>query len=185
MRVIAGKARGMKLNTIEGLSTRPTIDRMKETLFNIIAFDLPDARVLDLFSGSGGIGIEALSRGAKEAVFVESNDACARVIKENLLHTKLDKQATLLQMDVEEALRKLGNEGTCFDVIFMDPPYAAGLAEVSLNGILEHVLLAAEGFVIVEHGAKTPLLPLEGLRIFRQKEYKTTTLTFLCLEDKK
>ena len=107
MRVIAGAAKGHNLQTIEGLATRPTTDRIKETLFNIIAFDLPEASFLDLFSGSGAIGIEALSRGAAEAVFVENVAECQKVIQANLMHTKLQGRARLLQTDVLFALGSL------------------------------------------------------------------------------
>ena len=107
MRVIAGKARRLPLKTIEGLDTRPTTDRIKETLFNILQNDLYDIRFLDIFSGSGGIGIEALSRGAKEAVFVENNRAAVRCIQDNLKFTHLEQQATVLPFDVLAALARL------------------------------------------------------------------------------
>ena len=117
--------------TIEGLATRPTTDRIKETLFNIIAFDLPEASFLDLFSGSGAIGIEALSRGAAEAVFVENAAECQKVIQANLVHTKLQGRARLLQTDVLSALDRLAAEGKKFDIIFMDPAlYRTGLAHI-------------------------------------------------------
>ena len=118
MRVIAGAAKGHTLETIEGLNTRPTTDRIKETLFNIIAFDLPECRFLDIFAGSGAIGIEALSRGAEEAVFVEQAANCTEVIRRNLMHTKLQDRARLLQMDAVAALDKLAAEGKKFDIIF-------------------------------------------------------------------
>lgn len=133
MRVIAGAAKGHKLQTIEGLNTRPTTDRIKETLFNIIAFDLPESRFLDLFSGSGAIGIEALSRGADTAVFVEQAAECQKVITENLTHTKLMERARLIKSDVLTGLAQLSAEQETFDIIFMDPPYAAGLAEPTLE----------------------------------------------------
>ena len=100
MRVIAGAAKGHNLQTIEGLATRPTTDRIKETLFNIIAFDLPECSFLDLFAGSGGIGIEALSRGADEAVFVDAAAECQAVIEANLKHTKLQDRARVMKTDV-------------------------------------------------------------------------------------
>ena len=138
MRVIAGAAKGHNLQTIEGLATRPTTDRIKETLFNIIAFDLPEASFLDLFSGSGAIGIEALSRGAAEAVFVENAAECQKVIQANLVHTKLQGRARLLQTDVLSALDRLAAEGKKFDIIFMDPPYEAGLYTSVLERIAEN-----------------------------------------------
>ena len=122
MRVIAGKARRLNLKTIPGIDTRPTTDRIKETLFNILQPELLECRFLDLFSGSGGIGIEALSRGASYAVFVEKNPKAAACIRENLAFTKLAEDGKLLNMDVLQALRSLEGKGV-FDIIFMDPPY--------------------------------------------------------------
>ena len=181
--MIAGAAKGHKLQTVDGLNTRPTTDRIKETLFNIIAFSLPECRFLDLFSGSGAIGIEALSRGAKEAVFVEEATACHAVILKNLEHTKLIERARVMKSDVMTALDKLSEEGLTFDIIFMDPPYAAGLAEPALKAIAAGGLLKADGVVIVERSAKMPFVPVSGYYIDREKEYKTTVMTFLRPEE--
>lgn len=183
MRVIAGTAKGHNLQTIEGLATRPTTDRIKETLFNIIAFDLPEASFLDLFSGSGAIGIEALSRGAAEAVFVENVAECQKVIQANLMHTKLQGRARLLQTDVLFALDRLAAEGKKFDIIFMDPPYEAGLYTSVLERIAENGLLKAEGYLIAEGSSQIALTIPKGMKILREKVYKTTTLTFLCAEE--
>ena len=183
MRVIAGAAKGHTLETIEGLNTRPTTDRIKETLFNIIAFDLPECRFLDIFAGSGAIGIEALSRGAEEAVFVEQAPNCIEVIKRNLAHTKLQERARLLQMDAAAALDKLAAEGKKFDIIFADPPYEAGLYETVLEAVLQKELLTENGYIITESSAQIPLKPPAGMKILREKTYKTTILTFLCPED--
>ncbi|WMI81734.1 16S rRNA (guanine(966)-N(2))-methyltransferase RsmD [Anaerotignum sp. MB30-C6] len=183
MRVIAGAAKGRKLQTIEGLSTRPTTDRIKETLFNIIAFDLPECHFLDLFSGSGAIGIEALSRGAKQAVFVEHNPQCQQVIQENLMHTKLDKQARVIGLEVPKALAQLSNEKAVFDIIFLDPPYEAEVTEPALLQIVQGGLLDKDGYIIVERSAQIPLASIPGLRVLREKEYRTTVMTFLCLEE--
>lgn len=184
MRVIAGAAKGHRLETIEGLATRPTTDRIKETLFNIIAFDLPECSFLDLFSGSGAIGIEALSRGAAEAVFVENAAECQQVIQRNLEHTKLGVRARLMGEDVFSALRKLSAEQKAFDIIYMDPPYASGLYEQVLEKIVAGGLLQQEGYLITERSAKIPLTPPAGMAILREKAYKTTILTFLCPEEK-
>ena len=123
MRVIAGSARHLKLKTIEGMGTRPTTDRIKETLFNMLSFYVEESRFLDLFSGSGGIGIEALSRGASQAVFVEQNRKAAACIEENLNHTHLGEKAVVMSKDVMTALRILEDKKQAFDYIFMDPPY--------------------------------------------------------------
>lgn len=183
MRVIAGAAKGHTLETIEGLNTRPTTDRIKETLFNIIAFDLPECRFLDLFAGSGAIGIEALSRGADEAVFVEQAADCTAVIKRNLVHTKLQERARMMQMDAMAALEQLAVEGKTFDIIFVDPPYEADLYEGVLAKILEKGLLTEKGYIITESSAQIPLTLPTGMQILREKVYKTTILTFLCPED--
>lgn len=185
MRVIAGAAKGHNLQTIEGLATRPTTDRIKETLFNIIAFDLPECSFLDLFSGSGGIGIEALSRGAAEAVFVENSQECQRVIEDNLRHTKLIDRARLIKGDVLAALDRLSAEEKHFDIIFMDPPYASELYGPVLQKILEKGILKQEGYLITERSAQIPFTPPAGMEILREKAYKTTILTFLGLEETK
>lgn len=183
MRVIAGKAKGHKLETIEGLATRPTTDRIKETLFNIIAFDLPECRFLDLFAGSGAIGIEALSRGASKAVFVEQAPECVQVILSNLRHTKLMQNAELLSEDVFVALDSLAKDKYSFDIIFMDPPYAAGLAEPVLQKIAEAGLLAKDGYLIMERSSEIPLSLSGRWQVLREKVYKKTILTFLSLEE--
>lgn len=185
MRVIAGAAKGHNLQTIEGLATRPTTDRIKETLFNIIAFDLPECSFLDLFAGSGGIGIEALSRGASEAVFVDAAAECQQVITANLQHTKLQDRARLMKTDVLSALDKLADEGKSFDIIFMDPPYESSLYEPVLQKIIEKDLLKQEGYLITERSSQIPLTPPAGMEVLREKAYKTTILTFLGLEETK
>lgn len=183
MRVIAGAAKGHHLQTVAGLATRPTTDRIKETLFNIIAFDLPACSFLDLFSGSGAIGIEALSRGAAEAVLVEMSAECQQVISANLQHTKLQERARLLKTDVFPALDKLSAEGKKFDIIFMDPPYEGGFYAPVLKRIAEGGLLKEEGYLIAERPSQIPFIPPKGMKILREKVYKTTTLTFLCMEE--
>ena len=136
----------LQLKTIEGMDTRPTTDRIKETLFNMISTDLADCRFLDLFSGSGAIGIEALSRGADIAYFVENHPKAADCIKQNLRHTRLEERAVLMRMDVLSALRKLEGEDS-FDIIFMDPPYHIG-AERGVFDFLKHSGLVNENTLI-------------------------------------
>ena len=128
MRVIAGSARSLKLKTLEGIETRPTTDRIKETLFNMISPQMYDCIFLDLFAGSGGIGIEALSRGAREAVFVEKNPKAMECVKENLKFTRLEKKGLTLTKDVMNALYQLEGEKV-FDFVFMDPPYNMGFGK--------------------------------------------------------
>lgn len=180
MRVIAGSAKRLQLKTIEGMETRPTTDRIKETLFNMISSGIADCRFLDLFSGSGGIGIEALSRGAKAAYFVENNPKAAECIRENLRHTKLEDRAVLMRTDVMSALKKLDGEAP-FDMIFMDPPYHAG-AEYQVFDYLQTSSLAdTDTLIIVEAALDTDFSYLDemGYDVIREKKYKTNRHIFV------
>lgn len=183
MRVIAGSAKGHRLQAPVGLDTRPTVDRIKESLFNIIGFDIAMCRFLDLFSGSGAIGIEALSRGAVSAVFIEQSPVATKSIYENLQRTKLQDRAFSYQEDVLKVLHKLEERGQQFDIIFMDPPYDYPLFESVLVGILEHNLLDQQGYIIVEHSTTCTLTIPPSLHIWKQKIYKTTTMSFLTLQE--
>ena len=179
MRVISGCVRGHKLKAPEGLSTRPTTDRIKESLFNIINMDLYECRFLDLFSGSGGIGIEALSRGASKSVFVDSDKKSVDVIKDNLISTRLMEKASVLNCDVLTALKRLGQNKEKFDIIFLDPPYNMGLTEKALKMIVSEDLLEKDGYIIAEQAKEEPSLNINGLDVFRIKDYKITKMTFL------
>ena len=179
MRVVAGCAKSLKLKTIEGMETRPTQDRIKETLFNMIQYDIPGSTFLDLFSGSGGIGIEALSRGAKEAYFVEKAKPALRCIRENLRYTKLDKKAQVLATDVNSAIRQLETKNVTFDHIFMDPPYKKGFEEEVLSIIDRSSICTEDTVVIVESSLDTEIPDFEKLKVIRVKEYKTNKHTFL------
>ena len=184
MRVVAGSAKSLKLKTIEGMETRPTQDRIKETLFNMIQYDIPGSTFLDLFSGSGGIGIEALSRGAKEAYFVEKAKPALRCIRENLRYTKLDKKAQVLATDVNSAIRQLETKNVTFDHIFMDPPYYKNMFIDALSSIDEADLLCDDGIIVVEHDTKEKFVDKIGrLEKTRYKKYGNTTLTFYKLEE--
>ncbi len=180
MRVIAGTARRLNLKTPEGMDTRPTTDRIKETLFNILAPDLYGCRFLDLFAGSGGIGIEALSRGAAEAVFVDNSPKAAACIKENLKLTRLDAKGSFLRMDVLSALSRLDG-GKKFDYIFMDPPYQMEWERRTLEYLTDSDLLSEEGIVIVEASKETAFdfAGELGWNIIRDKVYKTNKHVFL------
>lgn len=181
MRVIAGKAKSLPLKTIEGMNTRPTTDRIKETLFNMIGAWIPGCRFLDLFAGSGGIGIEALSRGAAEAVFVEQNRKAAAVIRENLAFTRLDGRARVMERDVLTAVEELSRRGCTFDVIFMDPPYDHLWEKKVLEAMARTPVLAPEGQIIVEASLDTGFAYAEslGFEIVRVKTYKTNQHVFL------
>lgn len=180
MRVIAGKAKRLELKTVPGLDTRPTTDRIKETLFNMLQYDLADGRFLDLFSGSGAIGIEALSRGAAEAVFVEKNPKACACIKENLAFTKLGQDGKLLNMDVLQALHSLENGGV-FDIIFMDPPYGLELERQVLEYLKDSKLADDKTLIIVEADLETDFSYTEelGYELRCSKEYKMNKHIFL------
>ena len=180
MRVIAGSARSLRLKTLDGMDTRPTTDRIKETLFNIISPSIFDSIFLDLFSGSGGIGIEALSRGAKEAVFVENNPKAMACIKENLKFTRLASRAMTVTTDVMDALYRLEGD-KIFDFIFMDPPYDRGLERKVLEYLSDSRLVYEDTVIIVEASRDTDFSYVDelGLTVIREKMYKTNKHVFI------
>ena len=168
MRVITGKARGVVLKTPDGMETRPTSDRVKEALFSIINFDIPNAAVLDLFGGTGQLGIEALSRGAKSAVFVDAGEPACKLIRENLRRTRLEGQGKVVRSDYLQYLRTCREK---FDIIFLDPPYAEVFLENSLKKLSEIDILQSGGIMVCER----PLgkeLPWELPGYSRSKDYK-------------
>ena len=178
------QCRSLKLKTLEGIDTRPTTDRIKETLFNMIAPYLYDCEFLDLFAGGGGIGIEALSRGAKEAVFVEKNPKAMECIKENLKFTRLEKKGITLTKDVLNALYQLEGDKV-FDYIFMDPPYDQGLEEQVLEYLVHSTLADEYTVIVVEASLDTDFSYLEGLgyHIYKEKKYKTNQHVFMQKKD--
>lgn len=147
MRVISGTARGTKLNSIESLSTRPTLDRVKEPLFSIIQAYIQDANVLDLFAGSGALGIESLSRGAKHCIFCDKSPASIKMLKQNLQKTRLEEKSTVFIEDYKKCLKNLNSK---YDIIFIDPPYKLDIAVDSIKLILEYNLFAKDGIIILE-----------------------------------
>ena len=168
MRVISGKARGVVLKTPEGQQTRPTADRVKEAMFSIIQFDLPGTRVLDLFGGTGQLGIEAMSRGAKSAVFVDAEDKACKLIRENLKKAKMETDAQVVRSDY---LAYLSGCRDAFDIIFLDPPYAEVFLENALKKITEIDILQSGGIIVTER----PLgkeLPWDFSGFTRSKDYK-------------
>lgn len=168
MRVITGKARGIQLKTPDGMLTRPTADKVKEALFSIIQFDVPGASVLDLFGGTGQLGIEALSRGADKAVFVDAREDACKLIRENLKRTKLEDQGCVVRSDYLVYLNRCRD---VFDVIFLDPPYAEEFLENALNRITEIDILRSGGIIVTER----PLgkaLPWEIAGYTRSRDYK-------------
>ena len=168
MRVISGKARGVQLKTPDGMLTRPTADRVKEAMFSILQFDLPGANVLDLFGGTGQLGIEAISRGAKGAVFVDARDDACKLIRENLKRANMTSEGTVVKADY---LSYLKNCTQAFDIVLLDPPYAEEFLENSLKMITEIDILQSGGIIVTER----PLgkaLECEFSGYSRSKDYK-------------
>ena len=175
MRVITGKARGVQLKTPDGMLTRPTTDRVKEALFSIIQFDIPTSRVLDLFGGTGQLGIEALSRGAKSAVFVDHQENACKLIKENLRRARLESDAKVIRSDYMDYLRRCRES---FDIVFLDPPYAEVFLENALKCITEIDILQSDGIIVAERpvGKELPW-EFEGFTRSRDYKYGKTLIT--------
>ncbi|MBR1391849.1 MAG: 16S rRNA (guanine(966)-N(2))-methyltransferase RsmD [Lachnospiraceae bacterium] len=180
MRIIAGKARSLPLKTTPGTETRPTTDRIKETLFNMLQTSVADCRFLDLFAGSGQIGLEAISRGAAHAVFVEKDKAAAACIQSNISFTKFDDQCTLYVCDVLAALRRMEGQEP-FDIIFMDPPYDRQCEQEVLAYLADSTLAAAHTLILVEASLRTDFSRLDelGFVMEKWKPYKTNGHAFI------
>jgi 16S rRNA (guanine966-N2)-methyltransferase len=171
LRIIAGSLRGRCLAPVKG-RIRPTADRVREAIFNILGEAVPEARVLDLFAGTGALGIEALSRGAKSAVFVEENPVALKVLRRNLEALDLEARAAVLPVLVLTALKKLAAQGPQFDLVFMDPPYGAEAGASTLAALATGPSLLPQAWVVVEHGRRETLpeslgtLALRDLRLY-------------------
>ena len=168
MRVVAGSARGRRLKELQGMDTRPTTDKVKESLYNIIQFEIPDRKVLDLFGGTGQLGIEALSRGAKAATFVDASDAACRLIRENLRRTRFEQEGRVVKSDYLSYLTRCKET---YQIIFLDPPYAEVFLENALKCITEIDILQSGGIIVAER----PLgkeLPWDFQGFTRSKDYK-------------
>lgn len=185
MRIISGVARGTKLYTLEGENTRPTLDRVKEPLFSIIQNEIKDSLVLDLFSGSGALGLEALSRGAKKAILCDKSYEAIEIIKKNIAKTHLEEKTEVLCMDYKKCLSKLENK---VDIIFIDPPYKYNIAISSLEIILNNNLLAKDGLIIIEtDDEKRELQEIEkikNIKVVNLKVYGRVKLIFLKIEER-
>ena len=175
MRVVAGRAKGVALKTPDGMLTRPTSDRVKEAMFSIIQFDIPGSAVLDLFGGTGQLGIEAISRGAKCATFVDCREDACRLIRENLKRAGMEREGKIVRMDYMDFFKK--NKET-FDIVLLDPPYAEEYLENSLKMITEIDILQSGGIIIAERPLGKDLLQnLEGFTRSRDYKYGNTLLT--------
>ena len=179
MRIIAGEKRSRRLQTLEGLDTRPTLDRVKEALFSILSPHIAGARVLDLYAGSGALALEALSRGAESAVLCDVSRKACQVIAANIAALDYGKKARLLCMPDSAALALLQKERAAFDLIFLDPPYRMETAGVC--GLMQEAgLLSPGGIIIVEHAREKEPPPVSGLTAFDRRQYGIAGLTFYC-----
>jgi 16S rRNA (guanine966-N2)-methyltransferase len=185
VRVIAGSAKGRRLATLRTLALRPTPDRVREALFNILGEQIVGAAVLDLFAGSGAIGLEALSRGACAAVFVDAHEPACRLVEKNLQRCGLYERATVWCRDALHAIAALKAQGHTFDVIFLDPPYHTSLLEAALQRLGDGRLLGADGQVIAEHFFKRAVPERIGrLRRTRMARFGDVALSFYRLQDR-
>ena len=181
MRVIAGIARSVPLITPKGLETRPTSDQIKETLFNMLQGYIEGSNFLDLYAGSGQIGIEALSRGAEFAAFVEKSDEAVKCIKANVDKTKFNDRSMILKLEVLSGIRALELEKKHFDIVFLDPPYNQGLEQGILTALVGSAILNDEVIIIVEASKNTDFSFVDylGLKIVKDKIYKNNRHLFL------
>lgn len=180
LRIIAGVCKKKRLLTVPGMATRPTADRLRETLFNILAFDVRDAVVLDLFAGTGALGLEALSRGAASCTFVENNPEALSVIRKNGASCpSLNDRITVISWDIRRGLAFLKDSDPKFTLVFADPPYGQNLIQPTLSALAESGVLAQEALIVVEHDAADAVPPLpQGWVIQDQRTYGRSTLTF-------
>jgi 16S rRNA (guanine(966)-N(2))-methyltransferase RsmD len=180
MRIIGGASKGRKLVTPKSLSLRPTSDRVKESIFNILGGEIEGGIVLDLFAGTGNLGIEALSRGAKKVIFVEKGRHALGLILRNLAQFGLEERSEVLPMDANRAIGILKQRGKTFDLIFMDPPYEKGLIEKTLMKLSSHQIYHKDSILVVEHHRRE-LLPsiINGWNLIRQRQMGETVISFL------
>ena len=187
MRIITGKARGVKLRTLEGEITRPTAERTKEAVFSMLQFEIEGKRVLDGFAGSGQLGLEALSRGASFAMFVDKNKASVDVIKKNVELTRMVENSTVICSELEPQLEKMAG-GKGFDIVFLDPPYKSDLIDKSLKCLVRCRLLSRNAIVVCESGGPIAIEAdtwfSDNFNILRSAKYGIAYVTILRLKDK-
>ena len=179
MRIIGGTLRGKKLYTLEGLATRPTLDRVKESVFNILQFRIKDSVVLDLFGGSGALGLEALSRGAKKTVFCDNSKSAMEIIKKNIKETRFEDKSILLNKDYIECLTTLKEK---FDLVFLDPPYDTNYGIIAINKIIELNLLSDNGIIIFEtnnENKEKEILLNKNIEIYDKRRYGIAYIMFI------
>lgn len=178
LRVTGGEARGRRIRSVSGRTTRPTADRIRVALFNILGSKVNGARVLDLFAGSGSLGIEALSRGAASAIFVEKDRNCVLLIRRNLAELGYESISQVRQGDVVSEVKRLGMEGVSFDIIFLDPPYAAEELIPALLAVSEAGVMSRGCLVVAEHSSRKGLPSIPSLNVVDRRVYGDTALSF-------
>jgi len=184
LRVISGKCKAKKLFTFKGLSLRPTSDRVKESIFDILQKFPPGEKVLDLFAGTGALGIEALSRGARRAVFVEENARSGAALRKNIEACRLSGQAELVSKEVQAGLKALEERGDSFDLIFLDPPYGKGLACRTLQALSRSSLIAPDTLIVAEHSPGEDLSSVPSLERIDWRKYGGTEVSFFRRKEK-
>ena len=180
MRIISGKAKGTKLYTLQGDNTRPTLDRVKESIFNIIQSQIPEATVLDLFAGSGAIGLEMLSRGAKKAILCDKSKEAIGIIKKNIQKTHMEEKVELYNIDFKECIEKVSKEK--FDIIYIDPPYETNFIEKSLEKIIEKNIIQENGIIILETDDEKRIkkeIEKINVEIIDERKYGRANIIFL------
>ena len=185
LRIISGKARGTKLNTLEGIETRPTLDRVKESLFNILQNRIYASKILDLFAGSGAIGLELLSRGAKEAILCDNSYKAVQIIKENVIKTHFEDQTKIINNDYKNTLDMLKDEK--FDIIFLDPPYESQFDIQAIKIIIDNDMLSKEGIIILEtdnEKEKKEMIDKLDINVYDLRSYGRVSLFFLNRKEK-
>lgn len=183
MRIISGLARGTKLYTLEGKYTRPTLDRVKESLFNIIQNDIPNSTFLDLFSGSGAIGLEAASRGAKKVILCDNSKEAIQIIKKNIEKTHLEEKVELYQLDYQRLLKdKIKEE---IDIIYIDPPYETDYAIKSIQILIENKLINEDTNIIIETDRKEIINQIEKMQVEIKDKRKYGRATLMFLKERK
>ena len=180
MRIITGKARGLKLTTPKNMDVRPTSDRVKESLFNIIGMKIAGTRVLDLFAGTGNLGLEAWSRGAEEVVFVDESQTSLQLVRSNIAKARAEKETRVLKGNAVRMISDLAAKGEKFEFIFCDPPYNKGLPAQIIGQLAKYEIVAPGGYLIVEHSQHEILsdLPIK-FEIIRSEKYGETLISFL------
>lgn len=184
MRIIAGSSKGKRLFTPKAEKRiRPALDQVKEAIFSIL-FSVEDERVLDIFAGTGSLGLEAISRGAKNVIFVDASAIARELIEKNILVCDCKQQAIILQMHADRAIRQLGARNAIFDLIFIDPPYERDLVNETLALTARRQLLAPKGRIVIEHHPNEAVIAPDGLNLTDQRKYGQTLISFLTHADK-